>query len=93
MEIHTGAHQLTVNHKLSFPLCVDNGDYAPVSSRYSHKRDIHGKMPSLCVLRAPLLCCFSCVALAGIAFYHYQSFNQRYSWSSLMSATSIQQEV
>lgn len=93
MEIHTGAHPLAVNHKLSFPLCVDNGDYAPVSSRYSHKRDFHRKMLSLCVLPAPLLCCFSHGALAGVAFYHYQSFSQRYSWGSLMSATSLQQEV
>jgi hypothetical protein len=59
MEIHTGVHQLLVNHELSFPLCVDNGEYAPVSSRHSHKRDIYRKMLSFCVLRVPLLCRFS----------------------------------
>lgn len=48
MEIHTGVHQLIVNCKLPFPLCVDSGDHAPVSSRHSDKGAIYGKMLFLC---------------------------------------------
>lgn len=92
MEIQTGVHRLTVNHKLSFPLCVDNGDYAPVSSRKWQKRHLWKDAFVLCPLNASFVL-FSHVALVGIAFYGYQNFNQYCSWSSFMNIMSIQQEV